>query len=134
MYRAFTKSLARQMERSSVSFGTFEAVALQGVSVRAWASLVEDYFTNSGVRAKLTVSWMIFALSYVLIFPTLMSAMTGYSGTYWQSGNVYNPAALTFGRLQQRLSPIFKLRTAMRSNGHHFDRLTTLSTMAGALD
>ena len=28
---------------------------------------------------------MILALSYVLIFPTLMSAMTGYSGTSWHS-------------------------------------------------
>jgi hypothetical protein len=70
------------MESSPVSFDTFEAVALQGSSVQALVGLVKDYVTNRGIRAKLAVSWMILAISYVLLFPTLMSAMTGYSGTY----------------------------------------------------
>ena len=85
MYRTFTKSLAQHMERSPVSFGTFESVSLHGASVQALVTLVRDYLTNSGIRAKLTVTWMILALSYVLIFPTLMSAMTRYSGTSWHS-------------------------------------------------
>jgi hypothetical protein len=72
------------MERSPVSFATFESVTLQNSSVWALVNLVKDYSTNSGVRAKLSVSWMILALTYVLGFPTLMSAMTGYSGTSWQ--------------------------------------------------
>jgi hypothetical protein len=36
---------------------------------------------------------MILAMSYVLIFPTLMSAMTGYSGTFWHEGRL--PKLLT---------------------------------------
>ena len=83
MYRAFTKCLTRMMERSPVSFKTFESITLQDSSVWALANLIKDYSTNSGVRAKLSVSWMILALSYVLGFPTLMSAMTGYSGRSW---------------------------------------------------
>jgi hypothetical protein len=82
MYRAFTKCLARVMERSAISFDTFESVTLQGSSMRALVNLIKDYFTNPGPRAKLALSWMILALSYVLVFPTLMSAMTGYSGTF----------------------------------------------------
>ena len=73
------------MERSPVSFKTFESITLQDSSVWALANLIKDYSTNSGIRAKLSVSWMILALSYVLGFPTLMSAMTGYSGTSWHS-------------------------------------------------
>lgn len=83
MYRAFTKCLTRMMERSPASFKTFESITLQNSSVWALGNLIKDYSTNSGVRAKLSVSWMILALSYVLGFPTLMSAMTGYSGTSW---------------------------------------------------
>ena len=83
MYRAFSKSLSRIMERSPVSFDTFEAVALQDSSVRAFVGLIKDYFTNRGTRTKLAASWMILAMSYVLMFPTLMSAMTGYSGMSW---------------------------------------------------
>lgn len=76
------------MERSPVSFDTFEGVALQGSSVQALVGLIKDYVTNRGTRAKLAVSWMIFAMSYVLIFPTLMSAMTGYRGTSWHCGTL----------------------------------------------
>jgi hypothetical protein len=81
MYRVFTKCLAQIMERSPVSLETFESVTLQNTSVRALVNLIKDYSANSGARAKLSVSWMILSLSYVLGFPTLMSAMTGYSGT-----------------------------------------------------
>jgi hypothetical protein len=69
------------MERSSVSLQTFESVTLQNLSASALTNLIKGYSTNSGVRAKLSVSWMILSLSFVLGFPTLMSAMTGYSGT-----------------------------------------------------
>jgi hypothetical protein len=69
------------MERSPVSLETFESVTLQNSSGRALVNLIKDYSTNGGARAKLSVSWMILSLSYVLGFPTLMSAMTGYSGT-----------------------------------------------------
>jgi hypothetical protein len=89
MYRVFTKCLTRMMERSPVSFETFESVTLQNSSVLALVNLIKGYSTNSGARAKLSVSWMILALSYVLGFPTLMSAMTGYSGTYWHSQRPY---------------------------------------------
>ena len=81
------------MESSPVSFDTFEAVALQGSSGQALVGLVKDYATNRGIRAKLAVSWIILAMSYVLIFPTLMSAMTGYSGTFWHGGTL--PKLLT---------------------------------------
>lgn len=85
MYRVFTKCLTRMMERSPVSLETFESVTLQNSSGRALVNLIRDYSTNGGARAKLSVSWMILSLSYVLGFPTLMSAMTGYSGTPWHS-------------------------------------------------
>jgi hypothetical protein len=73
------------MERSSVSFDTFESVTLRGSSVGALFCLIKDYVTSRGIRAKLAMSWMVLAMSYVLVFPTLMSAMTGYRGTPWQS-------------------------------------------------
>ena len=38
-----------------------------------------DFLSNYGLRAKATVVWMIFSASFAIAFPTLVSAMTGYS-------------------------------------------------------
>jgi hypothetical protein len=73
------------MERAPVSFDTFESVTLQGSSVQALVNRIRDYLTNRGTRAKLAVFGMILAMSFLLIFPTLMSAMTGYGGRPWYS-------------------------------------------------
>jgi hypothetical protein len=112
------------MERSPVSLKTFESITLQNSSVLALGNLIKDYSTNSGVRAKLSVFWMILALSYVLGFPTLMSAMTGYSGTSWYSqgpNGLPSPRRLIMGLFQQPVSPISRLQMAVRFSGHRFD-------------
>lgn len=41
--------------------------------------MIKDYATNGGLQAKAAIAWMIIASSYILIFPTLMSAVTGYA-------------------------------------------------------
>lgn len=69
------------MERSAVSFGTFESITLRDSSLYSLVTLISDFRSNAGLRAKLSMSWIILASTYVLGFPTLMSAMSGYSGT-----------------------------------------------------
>ena len=75
----FSKALVRSMESSPVSYGTFEAVTLQNSSLTATFKLARDLLKNKTARAKALVSWMILNVLFVLIYPTILSAMTGYS-------------------------------------------------------
>ncbi len=80
-FKVFTKALTRLLEerRSSVSYSMFEAVVFQG------ASLSSIWKMGSTVCRKLTgreiaaFIWMAVASVYLLSFPTLLSAMTGYT-------------------------------------------------------
>ena len=67
------------MEASPVSYRTFEAIALRDVSLSSIFMLCRDFAFNRGLRAKLALLWIIISALFILAFPTLMSAMTGYS-------------------------------------------------------
>jgi hypothetical protein len=67
------------MEQRPVSYGTFEAITFRNSTFASLWLMTRDYATNGGVRAKAAITWMIMASLYVLAFPTLMSAMTGYA-------------------------------------------------------
>ena len=67
------------MERSSVSYGTYEAVVFGGLSVTQVAKFMVSLFSNHSVAGRLRVMWMIIAASFVVAFSTLSSAMSGYT-------------------------------------------------------
>ncbi len=62
-----------------MSYGTFEAVTLQNGSLTACLKLSRDLLKNKTAQARVTVVWMIISAVFVLAFPTIISAMTGYS-------------------------------------------------------
>ena len=69
------------MEYSSVNLVVFESVALCDIlSVFSVFVLMRDFVAKGSTRAKFSMLWIIVASVYALFFPTLMSAMTGYSG------------------------------------------------------
>jgi hypothetical protein len=74
-------ALLRLMERNPVSYGTFEAITLQDGSLSAVFQMSRDFFLNQGPRAKATVLWMTVSATFTIAFPTIVSAMTGYSST-----------------------------------------------------
>jgi hypothetical protein len=78
-YHAFTKALVRSMETSSVSYGIFKTITLSDVSLSGLFILCRDFASNARLREKLAILWIITSASFILIFPTLASAMTGYS-------------------------------------------------------
>lgn len=80
-YKVYTMALLRLMERNPVSYGTFEAITLQGSSLSAIFQTSRDFFLNQGPRAKATVLWMTISAAFAIAFPTMVSAMTGYSAT-----------------------------------------------------
>jgi hypothetical protein len=75
----FTKGLSRTMEATSVSHDMFKAVTLQNDTITGMAILIKNFFQTGGRRAKAVMFWTILAGSFVLLVPTWLSAMTGYT-------------------------------------------------------
>ncbi|ETI21021.1 hypothetical protein G647_07364 [Cladophialophora carrionii CBS 160.54] len=78
-FTVYSKALVRSMESSPVSYGTFEAVTLQSGSLSANFKLARDLFKNKTAQARAAVVWMIISACFVLAFPSILSAITGYS-------------------------------------------------------
>lgn len=78
-YRVFMKSLARAMEGSPVSYHTFAALAFEPGTITGVIMLAKDFASNRTFRSKMVVSWVLMATLYIVAFPTLLSAMTGYT-------------------------------------------------------
>ena len=67
------------MESSPVSYGTFEAVTLQHGSLSSNFKLARDLLKNRTAQARAAMLWIIISACFVLAFPTILSAMSGYS-------------------------------------------------------
>ena len=78
-FAVYSKALVRSMESSPVYYGTFEAVTLQSGSLTANLKLARDLPKNHTMRAKIVIVWMVISATFVLAFPTLVSAMSGHS-------------------------------------------------------
>ncbi|KAK5079774.1 hypothetical protein LTR70_007586 [Exophiala xenobiotica] len=78
-YKTFTKALTCSMESSVVSADVFEAITLQNDTIGGVFKLTKDCLQNRSARARGTMCCMILAALFVLILPTWLSAMTGYT-------------------------------------------------------
>ncbi|KAK5059893.1 hypothetical protein LTR84_009776 [Exophiala bonariae] len=78
-FLVYGKALVRSMESTSVSYGTYEAITLQSGSITGSLKLARDLFKNPTMRAKFLIFWIIISALFVLLFPTMASAMSGYA-------------------------------------------------------
>lgn len=78
-YKVFTKALTRTMESSPVSSETFKAMTLQNDTIFGVLKLMRDFLKTGGTRAKVAMFWTILSALFVLLVPTWLSAMTGYT-------------------------------------------------------
>ena len=67
------------MESSAVSSETFKAMTLQNDTIFGVLRLMRDFVKASGTRAKVVMFWTILSALFVLLAPTWLSAMTGYT-------------------------------------------------------
>lgn len=67
------------MEHDAISYGTFEAITLRPDSWVALWNLNRDFLYNKGVRARVTAVWLIMSMLFIVAFPSMISAMSGYS-------------------------------------------------------
>lgn len=77
-YIVFMDGLTRLLETSAVSYQLYATMVFDNSSLRsAWSSL-KAIFTGHGWRGRAFLAWFFVASIYVLGFPALMSAATGY--------------------------------------------------------
>ena len=99
-YRISSKCLTRLMEREhfSATYRLYEAIVFRDASLKSIWQLCTCFTRKMKSQDLAAIYWIILASSYVVVFPTSVSAMTGYSsnvspflGTYtdskvpWQS-------------------------------------------------
>jgi hypothetical protein len=71
------------MESSPVPLDSFGSLMLGDVAtITSVYTLVAHFFEKSTLRVKIYMLWIIVASMYALSFQTLLSAMTGYNGSY----------------------------------------------------
>ncbi len=71
-------ALTRLMESSPVSYQLYATLVFETTSIfAAWGSL-KGLVRSKGWRARVIMAWSAIAIAYVLAFPTLMGAATGY--------------------------------------------------------
>lgn len=69
------------MEVAPVTFNTYRVVFLQNVSpILGIPRIIRDFVRRRGLHSKFAMCFMVFTMLFSLVFPTLGSAMTGYSG------------------------------------------------------
>jgi hypothetical protein len=80
-YKIFTKALTYALEdpQVSVSYRTYTALVFNEPSLTSVLKLSIEYFKNTSRSIRAVVLWIIFSSLYLCSFPTLASAMTGYS-------------------------------------------------------
>lgn len=68
------------MATDPITYQTFWTIFMQdGPSLRSVVRTLRDFTWFRGLRSKPIMSFMILTMMFVLAFPTLASAMTGYS-------------------------------------------------------
>lgn len=77
-YKVFTQALMRIAEERLVPHKLFASLALGSLSWAGISTIVHAVFRVRGWRGTMALAWMALAASYVLAFPTLLSASTSY--------------------------------------------------------
>jgi hypothetical protein len=64
-----------------VTFSTFSAIFLRKEpTVTSLYRMSRDFTTRQRLRSKIAMIFMLVTMGYILAFPTIASAMTGYNG------------------------------------------------------
>ncbi|XPS95522.1 hypothetical protein M3J09_004810 [Ascochyta lentis] len=80
-WQTFVQYVTTSMEIRPVTFNTYRTIFLQNESlILAIPRIIRDFSRRRGLHSKFAMVFIVLTMLFVLIFPTLGSAMTGYSG------------------------------------------------------
>ncbi|KAF2730980.1 hypothetical protein EJ04DRAFT_584472 [Polyplosphaeria fusca] len=79
-WQVFGRYVTTSMAVEPVTLDTFRTVFLdKEPTVMSSLYLIRDFATRRGLQSKIAMTFVTFTMTYILFFPTLTSAMTGYS-------------------------------------------------------
>ncbi|KAI1843401.1 hypothetical protein JX266_010398 [Neoarthrinium moseri] len=77
---AFTTYARNSLENGSVTYNTFWTIFMRDdASLQATVRMIRDFTSRRGLQSKIAMLFIILTMVLVLAFPTLASAMTGYT-------------------------------------------------------
>ncbi|KZM27916.1 uncharacterized protein EKO05_0010306 [Ascochyta rabiei] len=80
-WQTFVQHVTTSMEIQPVTFNTYRTIFLQNESlILAIPRIIRDFSRRRGLHSRSAMVFIVLTMMFVLIFPTLGSAMTGYSG------------------------------------------------------
>lgn len=77
----FAKYVTTSMEITPITFRTYRTIFLpNGSLILGIPRLIRDFSSRHALHSKIAMSFMVFTMAFTLSFPTLASALAGYSG------------------------------------------------------
>ncbi|KAI3393152.1 hypothetical protein diail_4677 [Diaporthe ilicicola] len=79
-WKAFSVYVRASMETNPITYRTFWTTFMQREpSLQSITRLIRDFASKRGLRSKVAMAFMVITMLFVMAFPTLASAMTGYT-------------------------------------------------------
>lgn len=106
-WKAFSVYVRASMETAPVTYRTFWTSFMQNdASVRSIIRLARDFASKRGLRSKVAMSFMIITMVFIMVFPTLAGAMTGYTANNEAVIKFGNGTQTPFGNFRQLVAII----------------------------
>jgi len=80
VYRVYTVTLTRMTENGQVKLDLFAAITLRPNQVNTLGITFKSVLSTENLRSKCLLIWILVAMAYVGVFPTLVSAATSLVG------------------------------------------------------
>jgi hypothetical protein len=77
-YRALMNTLMLLAEGDGVTYNLYAGLAFSPTTVRSFWELLKALTSKSGLRTKLRITWLLLSVTYLLTFPTMIDAVSGY--------------------------------------------------------
>jgi len=77
-YKTFTQTLMRVAEKDAIPYDLFRVLGVSTTSWKALWPLLKVTFSRPINRMRLIFLWLLISTGYLLLFPTLIDAVSGY--------------------------------------------------------
>ncbi|TID18941.1 hypothetical protein E6O75_ATG06062 [Venturia nashicola] len=121
-YQIIKRYITSAMEASPISYGTYKTLFLRdGISFTGVIDLIREFSTHRPLTSSWAMNWMVLSAIFVILFPTLISALSGYSSNnhayiFDGSGNLMD--------YQKLFMVDYVIHDASRLNFTFFDTVT----------
>ncbi|CAI6331827.1 unnamed protein product [Periconia digitata] len=106
-WKAFTLYVTTSMESTPVTYNSFRTIFIQDApSILSVIRLLHDFLTKKGLKSRFAMAFMMTSMVFMLAFPTLASAMTGYTTYFTAQIKDYDQDSIPFYKFKLLLYTI----------------------------